>query len=256
MAKNSEIKSVPVAEWAGKNIVLATLLSAPAKTTVGEFWIVGDTPLIVHAWSEKAKREMLAKQVKSVKAAKEARDPESDFQASLYRMGPEEYGFPATAIKLAICSMAHKDKGIARSDVMRSLFIDAIMVRVMPAMAGAVCDVPLVRIFGSEPEMREDMVRVGAGMQKTSSLAYRAQFTNWAIKLKARFNADVIPPASLIFLINEAGLSTGIGDWRAEKKGMMGSFHLGTEQEHAAWDAFAARKGTLPIGANYQLAAE
>ena len=50
-------------------------------------WLVGDTPLIVHAWSEKAKREMLGKQIKAVKQGREVRDPQSDFQSSLYEIG-------------------------------------------------------------------------------------------------------------------------------------------------------------------------
>ena len=38
--------------------------------------IVGDTPLIMHAWSEKAKREMLEKQMKVTKTkAKTAKNP-------------------------------------------------------------------------------------------------------------------------------------------------------------------------------------
>ena len=47
--------------------------------------IVGDTPLIVHAWSEKAKRLMLENQMKTTKTkAKVARDPYDDFIKSLY----------------------------------------------------------------------------------------------------------------------------------------------------------------------------
>ena len=36
------------------------------KTTIR---VVGDTPLIMHAWSEKAKREILDKQMKKTKAS-------------------------------------------------------------------------------------------------------------------------------------------------------------------------------------------
>ena len=46
--------------------------------------IVGDTPLIMHAWSEKAKREMLEKQMKVTKTkAKAAKDPIEDFIRSM-----------------------------------------------------------------------------------------------------------------------------------------------------------------------------
>lgn len=47
--------------------------------------IVGDSPLIVHAWSEKAKRQMLEAQMKVTKTkSKPIRDPYADFIGSLY----------------------------------------------------------------------------------------------------------------------------------------------------------------------------
>src|SRR5690349_8037221 len=98
------------------------------------FWLVGDTPLITHAWSEKAKREMLGKQLKSVKPGREARDPQGDFVNSLYDMGDGRYGFPVTGVKNAIMSAAHKDKGIPRDTVMRSLWLNAEMTRTRPAL--------------------------------------------------------------------------------------------------------------------------
>src|SRR4051812_39364064 len=47
--------------------------------------LIGDAPLICHAWSEKAKKEMLDKQMKKAKPAKEAKSPEQDYEESLYR---------------------------------------------------------------------------------------------------------------------------------------------------------------------------
>ena len=43
----------------------------------------GTAPLICHAWSEKAKKEMLDKQMKKAKQGKEAKNPERDFLESL-----------------------------------------------------------------------------------------------------------------------------------------------------------------------------
>jgi hypothetical protein len=44
--------------------------------------IVGDSALICHAWSAKAKRAMLDKQMKKARQAKEAKSPEDDFRDS------------------------------------------------------------------------------------------------------------------------------------------------------------------------------
>lgn len=235
---------------------LSAIMSKPANFNSFEVWLVGDTPLITHAWSEKARREMLTKQVKATKGGKEARDPQQDFVSSLYEMGNDAYGFPATGIKNCIMSAAHKDKGIARVAVMSALWLNADMVRARPALAGAICDMPLIRIFGTAPEMREDMVKIGAGMQKTANLAYRAQFTVWAMKVTGRFNSDVITPEALSFLIQEAGVSYGLGEWRNERKGMFGAFHLADQSEEKAWGAYAAGNGPLPVPESYKMAAE
>ena len=219
-------------------------------------WLIGDTPLITHAWSHKAKIEMLGNQVKAPKAGKEARDPQADYVSSLYPMGNDGYGFPVTGIKKCILGAAHKDKGIPKTEVLSSIWLNADMVRVMPALAGAICDMPLVRVYGSDPEMREDMVRVGQGLQKKASLAYRAQFTTWAIRISGRFNASVLNPEQIAFLIAEAGTSFGLGEWRNEKHGMFGAFHFADVEEEGAWDAYAAGKGPLPVPATYAIAAE
>lgn len=51
--------------------------------------IVGETPLIMHAWSEKAKREILDKQMKATKtSAKKAKNPVEDFIRSMYWLTP------------------------------------------------------------------------------------------------------------------------------------------------------------------------
>jgi hypothetical protein len=234
---------------------LAGVLSTTATFKRFSTWIIGDTPLITHAWSEKARREMLQKQVKATKAGKEARDPQADFVSSLYEMGDKAYGFPATGVKNCILASAHKDKGIARSAVMAALFLDADMVRVRPALAAAVCDMPLVRIWGDQPLMREDMVKIGAGLNKTANLAYRAQFTVWAIRVSGRFNADVLTPEALAFLISESGIACGLGEWRNERKGFFGAFHLATAEEEAAWDAYT-RGGSLPVPEHMKQAAE
>lgn len=235
---------------------LGSLLSTKAVFQAFKIWLVGDTPLITHAWSQKAKLEMLQKQVKATRSGKEARDPQADFVSSLYEMGDGTFGFPATGVKNCILSAAHKDKGIARSAVMSALWIDAQMIRTRPALAGAICDMPLVRIIGGDPEMREDMVKIGSGLNKIANLAYRGQFTVWAMKVSGRFNPSVVTAESLAFLIQESGMSSGLGEWRNERKGMFGAFHLASEAEEKQWEAYAANKGPLPVPESYKMAAE
>jgi len=245
MAKQKPILSD--AERADNVVSLRSLIAG--KTTYKRFdvWVVGDTPLITHSWSEKAKLEMLRKQVKAVKAAgRQARDPEEDYLNSLYEIRDGVYAFPTTAAKLALMSAAHVDKGISKTSILSNVWMDCSMYRVRPALAGAVCDMPLTRIYGAKPEMREDMVRVGAGLNKTSTLAYRAQFFPWAARLKGRFNPTQVPPESLAFLFDEAGRACGLCDWRNEKRGVFGSFHMADEEEEDAWMKFSKGEGPMP----------
>lgn len=227
---------------------LTALLSTAPIYTHFDIWLVGDTPLICHAWSLKARLEMLATQTKAVRDSKAARDPQADFVSSLYEMseGSGEYGFPLTGIKNCILSMAHKDRGVPRTTVRASLQLRANIVRVRPALAGAICDMPLCRIYGGKPEMREDMVRVGAGLRKKATLAYRAQFWPWAIRIVGRVNTRMLPSEALVFLAKEGGSATGIGEWRNERDGIFGSFHPARVNEADAWGKFASGKGPLP----------
>ncbi len=251
MARTKKTEEVPITlstkDISDKPISLAAALSKKPRFQHFSMWLIGVTPLITHAWSEKAKKEMLSKQVKAVKAGREAKDPHADFISSLYELGDGAYGFPSTGVKNCILAAAHKDKGVPRSTVMSALWIDANIVRVRPGNAGAICDMPLLRIYGSKPEMREDMVKIGAGLNKTANLAYRGQFTTWALRVTGRFNMAVLSDEQLAFLVEEAGMSYGLGEWRNERKGVFGSFRMANAAEEIAWDKFAAGKGPLPM---------
>lgn len=215
-------------------------------------WLVGDTPLITHAWSLKARLEMLTKQIKTAKAGRDARDPDQDFRDSLYAMGEEEdgtpiWGFPATGVKNSILAVAHKDKGVPRTEVMAALFINGRMARGVPAKAGAVCDLPLVRIWAPQPTMREDMVKIGKGLNKTASLAYRGMFWPWGLRITGSLNTTILAADNLAFLIREAGTACGLGEWRNERHGMFGAYHLANRAETQAWDEYT-QGGPLPSG--------
>jgi hypothetical protein len=191
---------------------------------------------------------MLRKQVKAVEpSGRKARDPQEDYENALYEIKDGVYAFPTTAAKLALMSAAHQDKGISKASILANVWMDCAMYKTRPALAGAVCDMPLTRIYGAKPQMREDMVRVGSGLNKTSTLAYRAQFFPWAAKITGRFNPTQVPPEALAFLFAEAGRACGLCDWRNEKRGVFGAFHLADKAEEEEWESFAKGKGPMPV---------
>lgn len=172
--------------------------------------LVGDSPLIVHAWSEKAKRQMLDKQMKRAKQAKEAKDPEADYEACFYRTEGGAYGFPAIGVKSAMVS-ACRFVSMKMTEARGAFHIDCEMVEVI-----------------GDPRPREDLVRVGMG---TADIRYRPEFPSWRIPLEIKYNAGAISAEQIANLANTAGFAIGIGEWRPERNGQYGRFHVAGEGE-------------------------
>lgn len=186
--------------------------------------VVGDSPLIVHAWSEKAKRMMLQKQMKQATTGREAKDPWMDYCESMYWLdGMPEYpteedvangrfGFPACAFKAAAVDAGYQQGILAKKTTARGGF------HILGDM---------VEIKG-RPEMREDMVRLN-GM--TSDIRYRAEFKEWEADLTIRYNPMVFSAEQIVNLLNFGGFANGVGEWRPEKDGSFGTFHVRTSSE-------------------------
>ena len=202
--------------------------------------IVGDAPLIMHAWSAKAKREMLEAQMGKKKGkVKEPKNPVRDFIESMYwlegkpetdnKMSPEEceekfveaiqngakFGFPVTAFKQAAISAAYrmgwaKDKMSLRG----AFYIDA-------------DEEGMIEIHSEVPKMREDMVKIAMG---TADIRYRGQFDNWYADIVLNYNANgQYSLENIINIMNAGGYVCGAGEWRPERDGQYGMYHVATE---------------------------
>ena len=180
--------------------------------------IVGTSPLIVHNFSEKSKRQMLDA-MQGVKRQKTNRDPEADYNQAFYRIwhedGTQGYGFPVLGFKAATVSAARfYDKSISMTALRQLLFFEGIRTQAD--------EQELVEIFGT-PRMREDVVRVGMG---TADLRYRPEFPEWSAKLVVRYIASSLSQESVLSLINAGGFGVGVGEWRPEKYGQYGQYKV------------------------------
>lgn len=189
--------------------------------------VVGDSPLIVHKWSEKAKKEILDKQMKKAKTkGHDVKDPVRDFIDSLYWLEgePEEkteagfaqaiqngarFGFPSVAFKAAAVSAGYRSGVTPNKTGMNAAF--------------HISD-ELVEIVGV-PDMQEDMVRVG-GISRAADIRYRGEFRQWSAVLPIKYNAGAVSLAQVVNLFNLGGFACGVGEWRAEKGGSYGAFHV------------------------------
>lgn len=205
--------------------------------------IIGDSPLIVHKWSHKAKEEMLGKQMKKASKGKEAKVPVKDFVDSLYWLDeagnlldtPQEiteeletitndtpyeeveavirkgrFGFPTCAFKASAIDAGYQQGVIAKKTTARGAF------HILGEFA----------VIEGIPEMREDMVQIG-GMSKVADIRYRPEFKQWKTTLTIKYNKSAITPEQIMNLLNYGGFANGVGEWRPSRDGSFGTFHVG-----------------------------
>lgn len=174
--------------------------------------IIGTSPLVVHKFSEKAKRQMLdAMQGRQTQRA--PKDPEGEYKAALYRLKDGRPGFPAIAVKAATVGACRFYKSITMTALRQFLFVTG-----EPGEDGQ----QLVPIVG-EHVMREDVVRVGKG---GTDLRYRPQFTEWSALVTITYVTNALTRSSVLSLIDAGGLGVGIGEWRPERNGDFGTYKI------------------------------
>lgn len=173
--------------------------------------IIGTAPLMMHKWSEKAKRQIREKQQKKTAAnkKKEARNPEQEFLDATYHVSDfpggaasdKRYAFPAIAFKKAAV------------DACRQL--DNITMALAKTMFHVIGEYVIIE-SENEPIMREDTVVIGQG---TTDLRYRPQFWPWAATIEIVYNADVVSKEQIANIFKTAGFASGIGENRPSKTG-------------------------------------
>lgn len=216
-----------------------TIEIKPIEMKIVEVTLVGDTPLIMHAWNEKAKRMMLeAQQGKAKGKKKETKNPVDDFIQSMYwltnkpdtdGMNEDEckeafeqaiengakFGFPVTAFKQAAISAAYR-MGWAKDKMsLRGVFF-------IDTDYG-----DMAEIVSDSPTIREDMVKIGMG---TADIRYRGEFNHWHTTIRLKYNANgQYSLENILNILNAGGMVCGVGEWRPERDGQFGMFHVKTD---------------------------
>lgn len=187
--------------------------------------IVGDTPLLMRKFSEKAKQQLLDLQTKKAKATKTAREPWADMIDGLNWLTPmpedkteqgfnkainegARFGFPSVGLKQAAISAAYR-AGLSKNKVeLQGLFH---------------IDDEFIEIKGI-PEMRQDYVKI----PKTGAadLAFRGEFKQWESTFTITYIDGIYSLEQILNFINLGGFTVGIGEWRPEKGGNFGRFHI------------------------------
>lgn len=175
--------------------------------------IIGLTPLIMHNFSAKAKKQMLDA-MQGKKKLKEIKDPEKEYDDAFYKFKDGRFGFPSMGFKRATVSACrHYGKSVSMVITMQSIFVRGEL---------GVDDKMLVPINGI-PHIREDVVTVGMGGH---DLRYRPYFSDWSADLEVTYVSTTISRDSVLSLVEAGGLTVGVGDWRPEKKGDFGTYAI------------------------------
>jgi len=167
-----------------------------------DLMIVGDTPLITHAWSSKARQMMKDKQAgkATTRIKRTAENIEQEYQESVYWLADGQAGFPAAAFKAATVGACRQYDIMPMTKAKTVLFIEG----QLDAQGNSL--IPINGVM----QRREDMVRLETGV---ADIRYRYQFWPWRATLRVRFNASVITPEQIVNLVNAGGLG-GVGEWR------------------------------------------
>lgn len=193
--------------------------------------IVGESPLVVHAWGPKAKKEMRDFYAREGKATKKTtykkQDPTADFLDCFYVVGEVDpndpnavFGIPAAGISKALQTAAIEIDGLTAATIRRN-------VRVMGDENGLV---PLKSHSGWR--RREDMVNITpAKRERTPGIRYRPAAVRWKLDVTVRYISSIITETQIANLLRYAGFAVGLCEWRPEKGGEFGTWDLDPEPD-------------------------
>lgn len=179
--------------------------------------IDGMSPLLVQRFSQKVIDEIEAKQTQTATTKKGKRDPEQEYQDSLYRIPGKKnvFGVPAGGLKLCAISACRYVDGIPMTRALGSFHVLA-----EPGHGN------LVPITSPGPVRDNGTVRIGPFGSKSAIPRYRGRFDEWSVTFKVVYNRRIISPEQLLNLYENAGFSVGLCEWRPEKKGSLGMFQV------------------------------
>jgi hypothetical protein len=190
-----------------------TILEVKAPNfRVAEFKIVNEpgVPLVVHKFSEKAKKQMMATQEEGAAAKgkknREPRDFKRDFHGARHISTEGWDGIHAGAFRAGMIS-ACKTCGVVMTKAKLAISILA---------DGRDKDdgTPLVRIYG-EPVMD---IRPARNENGTTDLRSRPMYPEWYAILRVRYDADMMSLETVTNLLLRTGLQVGTGEGRPDSK--------------------------------------
>lgn len=256
--KSTKITSVQIAEPVEKlkqsrsGIVVLPGVKPHELTTL----IIGETPLMVHKFSEKLRKQVLGKHMGEASAGREKKDPFENYMAARYRLSDGSDGVPAGGIKAAIVDGFGKDVGVFTSKAKGAIRVVADdpatnLVRIVHGSNPDASDYTFDDALSPEeyeraPRLREDIVRNDSGV---IDIRHRPEYWPWAMRLHVRYLPQIASQNQVLQAIARAGFTIGLCEWRPgskeSKSGSLGTWRIATSAEVDAFEdgtLFADRK--------------
>jgi phosphoglycolate phosphatase-like HAD superfamily hydrolase len=176
------------------------------------------SPLVVHAFAEKAKEEIRQKQQKKAKKAKEERKPTEEFEAAKYRDEEGRECVPITALKKSLITAATAFDGLTKVALRQALFVDCVA---NPGSALVPIEQPgnTANPVWAKGVQREDAVTIGIN---TRGLCYRPEYKEWQLRIRIEYNDRLVSEEQLTALLKQAGWGVGICEGRPERSSALG----------------------------------
>jgi len=193
-------------------------------------YLRGTAPLIVHAFPEKARKQMLDKQMKVASTGRDARNPHAEVEAARYRLDDGRDGFPAIAFKAAAVTACTSLADMTKVSARQAFRVTGTAQRQPGCLQGAFQRTLLVPIIAPPATVREDVARL-SGPGRTPEMRYRPEFWPWGVKIEVQYNSAVISFGQLGTLFAVAGHGVGVGDYRPERDGDCGTFEVVDESQ-------------------------
>jgi hypothetical protein len=183
--------------------------------------IRGITPLLVHKFGEHAE---IGKKTRRIEV--NDKDPREEARRVAYIASDGTYFFSAFAIPNAMGSAgsSHKTKGSRKS-----------LRFVVPSAVRMETDtVTILNGSGPAKDFEVDARPVTIPATKGRVMRYRPRFNAWGARFILHVDDELLSPEMAHQLLNEAGQSIGIGDFRPEKRGPFGRFRVTEWNEETA----------------------
>jgi hypothetical protein len=254
--KNSEAEAAEIAQAeieAAKSLGISkvetkkgTIISIPGvRIDTIRVLLMGTAPLLVHNFSEKARKKILDKQTGEASAGREKKDPIANFEASRYRLYDGTDGIPAGGLKACIVTGFGKASGVPMTQAKGAIRVKADDETASPPLVRIIHPIEPDYIAAEEhiigekhriPACHEGMVRNETGVV---DIRHRAIYWPWALFVEIEFLPTIASERQLLQAIAMSGVTQGQCEWRPgskeSKSGHLGTFELAKPEQIQAF---------------------